>query len=309
MTSIFLSQAKVRVPATTANLGPGFDCLGLALELHNTVELTRIDSGLHITVDGEGADLISASSDNLVYRAASTVFHHVGKSLPGLHIHLSNVIPLMSGLGSSSAAIIGGLVAANTLLGSPLNRDELLALAVKIEGHPDNVAPALLGGLVIVADVEGVPVYRHVTIPQLDVIAVVPDFRLATVDARAALPAQVPFADAVYNLSRTALVVQGLAQADYQLLTKVMGDRLHQPYRAPLIPGLADVFEAGRQAGAAGIALSGAGPSVVAFAPRDLEIVAEAMRRAFVRHGLDARAMLLKTITDGAEIVDEDERA
>lgn len=295
-------KVKVRVPATTANLGPGFDCLGLALGLHNTVEIERTDGELRISVDGEGDNLISTGTTNLAYRAVAALFEHVGEPLLGLHIHLSNAIPLMSGLGSSSAAIVGGLVAANALLGEPLARDEILALAIEIEGHPDNVAPALLGGLVVVADAEGAPIYRRIRISPLDVVVVVPDFQLATAEARAALPAQVPFADAVHNLGRTALLVQGLSHADYDLLACAMDDRLHQPYRAPLIPGLADVFKAARQAGAAGVALSGAGPSVVAFTPQTHEAIAEAMRRAFASHGLSARTMLLTTTTEGARI-------
>ncbi|MFQ5854289.1 MAG: homoserine kinase [Anaerolineae bacterium] len=290
------------MPATTANLGPGFDCLGLALGLHNTVEIQRTDGGLRVSVEGEGQDLIPTDTTNLVYEAVNALFEYIGEPPPGLHIHLSNAIPLMSGLGSSSAAIVGGLLAANALLHEPLDRDEILALAIEVEGHPDNVAPALLGGLVIITDAGGKPVHQRLAIPMLEVIAVVPDFRLATASARAALPTQVPLADAVYNLGRTALVVQALSHTDYDLLSYVMDDRLHQPYRTPLVPGLADVFEAGRQAGAVGVALSGAGPSVVAFAPQKHEAIAEAMRGAFVRHGLGARAMILKTTPEGAHV-------
>lgn len=298
-------QVKVRVPATTANLGPGFDCLGMALGLHNTVELAQTDGGLRITVDGEGAGLIPTGATNLVYRAVAALFDRVGQPRPGLRIHLNNCIPLMSGLGSSSAAIVGGLVAANALLDEPLATDELLALAVSMEGHPDNVAPALLGGLVVVVEAEGRPIYRRIGVPPLEVVVVVPDFRLATVEARAALPAQVPLADAVFNLGRTTLVVQGLIHADYDLLASVMDDRLHQPYRAPLVPGLVDVFHAARQAGAAGVALSGAGPSVVAFASQGHVAIAEAMSGAFARHGLGARTLVLRAATEGAQIVEQ----
>ncbi len=295
-------KVKVSVPATTANLGPGFDCLGLALDLHNTVAVESTESGLQITVDGEGARRIPINTSNLVYRSIATLFEHVAEPLPGLSIHLSNAIPLMSGLGSSSAAIVGGLVAANALLGKPLTVDELLALAIEIEGHPDNVAPALLGGLIIVVNSGGRPIYRRIEPPALDVVVAVPEFRLATVEARAALPDRVPLADAVFNLGRAALVVWGLSDADYELLASVMEDRLHQPYRTPLVPGLEDVFQAAKRAGAAGVALSGAGPSVVAFAPDRHTAIAEAMRRVFAAYNLSARTLLLKTTTQGAQI-------
>lgn len=296
-------KVKVSVPATTANLGPGFDCLGLALGLHNTVELETIGRGLRITIDGEGARLIPTDASNLVYRAVHALFQHVGEPLPALYIHLDNAIPVMSGLGSSSAAVVGGLVAANALLGEPLAADDLLGLAIEIEGHPDNATPALLGGLVVVVAAGGMPVYRRIETPPLEVVVAVPAFQLATIEARAALPEQVPLADAVFNLGRTALVVHSLSRADYDLLAAAMDDRLHQPYRTRLIPGLTDVFRAARQAGAAGVALSGAGPSVVAFAPAQHDAIAEAMRLAFAHHGLDARAMVLETTTAGAHVV------
>ena len=296
-------RVKVSVPATTANLGPGFDCLGLALGLHNTVELETIGGGLRITVEGEGARLIPTDASNLVSSAVHALFQRVGQPAPALHIHLGNAIPVMSGLGSSSAAVVGGLVAANALLGEPLAVDDLLDLAIEIEGHPDNAAPSLLGGLVVVIAAARTPVYRRIETPTLRVVVAVPAFRLPTVEARAALPEQVPLADAVFNLGRTALVVHSLSHADYDLLAAVMDDRLHQPYRTRLIPGLADVFRAARQAGAAGVALSGAGPSVVAFAPAEHEAIAQAMRLAFADHGLDARTVVLETTTEGASVV------
>lgn len=296
-------RVKVSVPATTANLGPGFDCLGLALGLYNTVQLETIGGGLRISIDGEGARLIPTDASNLVYRAVYELFMHVGRPVPALHIHLSNGIPVMSGLGSSSAAVVGGLVAGNALLREPLAPDELLDLAIEIEGHPDNAAPSLLGGLVVVVADTGTPVYRRIETPSLRVVVAVPAFQLATVEARAALPELVPRSDAVFNLGRTALVVHSLAHADYDLLAAVMDDRLHQPYRTGLIPGLTDVFRAARQAGAAGVALSGAGPSVIAFAPAEHDTIAEAMRLAFADHGLDARTMVLETTTEGARVV------
>lgn len=297
-------KVTVQVPATTANLGPGFDCLGLALDLHNTVEVEPAGDSPCIAVVGEGAEIIPRDARNLVYRAIESVFRTVGRPAPGLRITLINWIPLMSGLGSSSAAIVAGVVAANALVDAPLSRAELLRLAVDLEGHPDNVAPALLGGLVIVALGETGPIYRRLEVPPLPVVVAVPDFRVATATARAALPDKVPLVDAVFNIGRTALVVQALMSGDYMLLERTMHDRLHQPYRAPLVPGFDEVVEAARGAGASGVALSGAGPSVVAFAPHDLEAIGAAMCDAFAHHGLTARHMLLRAASEGANLVD-----
>ncbi len=295
-------KVQVRVPATTANLGPGFDCLGLALELHNQVEMTTAEGDLHITIQGEGADRLPTDESNLVYQAAARLFRQVGGAPGGLRIRLINGVPLMSGLGSSSAAIVGGLLAANALLGNPLSPDEVLALAVEIEGHPDNVAPALLGGLTVVASDESGPVYRRLAVPAMRVVLAVPDLAVPTAQARAALPRQVPLADAVYNIGRAALVVQALTTGDFDLLARVMDDRLHQPYRAHLVPGLAHVFDAARMAGAAGVALSGAGPSVVAFAPGQHAAVARAMQQAFACHGITSRTLIVAVSLAGAEV-------
>jgi homoserine kinase len=299
-------KVTVQVPATTANLGPGFDCLGMALRLHNIVELATTASGLQIDIQGEGIDLLPTNISNLVYRSVATLFQYVGEPVPGLCIRLQNRLPLMGGLGSSSAAIVGGLVAANVLLGDRLTRDDVLKLAVEIEGHPDNVAPALLGGLVVVTSDRTGPVYRRLEVPTFDIVVVTPDFRLSTARARAALPKDIPLADAIFNLGRAALVVHALVNADFDLLSTAMDDRLHQVYRMPLIPGLADVFEAARKSGAAGVALSGAGPSVVAFASGNHAAIAEAMCGAFARAGLNARSMLLSSEPTGAHVIQVD---
>lgn len=296
-------KVTVQVPATTANLGPGFDSLGLALDLHNTVEVETGTDSLHITVVGEGDDVIPRDARNLVYQAIERVFETAGQPPPHLRIGLMNRIPLMSGLGSSSAAIVAGAVAANALVDRPLSRDELLRLAVDLEGHPDNVAPALLGGLVIVGLGEAGPIYRRLDVPPLQVVVAVPDFRVATATARAALPATVRLVDAAFNIGRAALVVQALLSADYALLERTMDDRLHQPYRAWLVPGFDDVVAAARRAGASGVALSGAGPCVIAFAPRDLEAVGAAMCEAFAEHGLAARPLVVGTTSEGARVV------
>jgi homoserine kinase len=214
-----------------------------------------------------------------------------------------NRIPLGAGLGSSAAAIVGGLVGANAWLDNPLSREELLAMATELEGHPDNVAPALMGGLALSALVDGQVVARKIDVADnLHVTIVTPEFHLPTKQARAALPAQVGRAEAVYNISRAALVVEALKDGDFALLAQVMDDRLHQPYRLPLIPGAGEALEAARRLGVAA-ALSGAGPSLVAFGDAKRSRGAgEEMRRAFEKAGLAARLFELRVSAAGAVI-------
>lgn len=290
---------RVRVPATTANLGAGFDCLGLALGLYNEVEAQEATRGLAISVEGEGTADLPTDESNLVWRAAQRVFAQVGHPSAGLRLHLRNGIPLESGLGSSAAATVAGLMLANEWLGRPLTTVDLLQLAVDMEGHPDNVAPALLGGLVVVGRAaDGSLLAERVATPPLSAVVVMPDFRLSTAVARRALPSAVTMADAVFNLSHTALTVVALQRGDHALLAQAMEDRLHQPYRAPLVPGLAEALAAARRQGAA-VAISGAGPAVIAFAA-DAEAVGATMRGAFAAAGLGARVWRLPAVGGAA---------
>lgn len=294
-------MVTVRVPATTANLGPGFDALGLALALYNEIRVTRA-SHTSIALHGEGEKTLPRDEHNLVYQAMQRLAQEARTSLPPVHLHMRNRIPLQSGLGSSSAAIVGGLVAARTLLNVPLSEKDLLRLAVALEGHPDNVAPALLGGLVIVAAYEEGPLVARVpTPPDLRVVVVLPEVHVSTEEARRLLPAQVSLTDAVFNLSRTALVVHALRQGDYDLLARAMVDRLHQPYRKALIPGYDGVITAAREAGASAVIISGSGPAVAAFAPEGHERIAGAMVDAFARAGVTARAWVLP-VGQGADV-------
>jgi homoserine kinase len=267
-------QATIIIPATSANLGPGFDCLGLALSLYQRVTFTAgPEPGLTITAEGEDAHKIPTDTSNLVWQSAELIFDRFGKRPFGLHIHQDNQIPIGSGLGSSSSAILAGLFGANALLGSPLSRAELLQIAADLEGHPDNVAPAVYGGLILgIQDSETLLIER-ISVPPLRVAVVMPDFQLSTAEARAALPAQVSRQDAIFNAARLGLLVRALETADYDKLRIAMQDRLHQPYRLPLVPGLAEAFGAAYAAGAAGVALSGAGPSLIAFAPQGHEAI------------------------------------
>ncbi len=296
----------VKVPATTANLGPGFDALGLALDLWNEAEFSLPKgggAGWTVEVTGEGAGILPTDASNLVAWAAQRLFKRAGQEAPArLRIHCTNRIPLGSGLGSSAAAAAAGLVGANALLNSPLSIMDLLSLAAEIEGHPDNAAAAFLGGLTVVITGDGDLVVRKIDIPPLTAVVVVPEFSLSTHSARAALPGAVALSDAVSNLGRTALVVEALRTGDLELLGHAMQDRLHQPYRLELIPGADAALAAARQAGAAAAALSGAGPGVVAFGKDRLGAVRQAMQDAFRTAGLSTRAFILTVTSLGAQV-------
>jgi homoserine kinase len=296
-------QVQVRVPATTANLGSGFDVLGLALQLYNTFTLTLTpEPGWRVNLP-PGIDL-PTQHNNLVYQAAHQVFKHVGNVPPGLHLSLTVDIPLARGLGSSSSAIVGGLVAANHLTGNTLDREALLAMAVSLEGHPDNVTPALMGGLTLSYTAEAQHRYLHVPFPQdLTVIVAIPDFELTTAYARSVLPDQVSRADAVFNCSRIALLVYALQSQRYDLLATAMDDRLHQPYRAALVPGLVEAIAAAYTAGALGVALSGSGPTLLALAREAHQAIASTLQNTFQHHGIACQTRLLHVDTTGAVVL------
>jgi homoserine kinase len=295
-------MSHVLVPATTANLGPGFDCLGMALSLYLEVELEVIDHGLDIDIDGEGAAELTRDADNLIVRAAQRVFDRVGFQPSGLRLKSTNRMPLQGGLGSSSAAIVGGLVAANELTQRQLTRDDLLRLAIEIEGHPDNVAPALLGGLVIVAADDHGPIVDRVDVPDMKVVVINPGLRVATQTARRILPTEIPRADAIFNAGRVALVTLALSRGDLDLLGRAMDDRLHQPLRKFLIVGYDDVVNAAKAAGAQAVAISGSGPSLIAFARENHEAIAGAMRAAFAANQIESRTWILNVDRFGARV-------
>lgn len=295
-------QFTVTVPATTANLGPAFDCLGLALTLYNTLEISPREEGLLVTVEGEGAGHIAVDHTNMMVGAMQRLYRHVDRPFPNLHLRQINNIPVASGLGSSAAAALSGLLAANRLLGDPLSAGELLELAITIEGHPDNMAPALYGGLVLAGRERDHLLVEHLPVADFRVVVVVPRFTLSTIQSRAALPREVPFSDAIFNLGRAGLLIRALGEGNFEKLSTAMHDRLHQPYRVPLIPGMHAAFHAARAAGAHGVALSGAGPGVIAFAPDNHEAIAAAMRRAFQDAGLHSRDWILEIDHHGSRI-------
>ena len=254
-------KIKVSVPATSANIGSGFDALGLAVTLYNTVTFEESEV---LDISSADGTRIPRGESNLVYRSAKGLFEKVGKQIPPLKITQTNPIPMARGLGSSSACIIAGLLGANRMLGDVLN-----TLATSIEGHPDNVAPALLGGLTssVFEDGKVYSVKRNVD-ETLCFAAIVPDYKLLTEAARAALPKEVSHKDAVYNLSRAALVPAAFCEGRHDLLAIATEDKLHQPYRMPLMPGSKEVFDMARLCGAKAVYVSGAGSTVMAVAEK-----------------------------------------
>lgn len=293
-------MVQIKVPATTANLGPGFDVLGLALELFDEYTFTEVESGFHYRLVGADASQYGISSEetNLVYRAFCRFFQFMGQAVPGVEVTCKSAVPICRGLGSSAAAVVAGLVGANMLMNNPLKLAELLPLATELEGHPDNVAPALFGGLVIsLMDERGSIHQQRYVLEEKDLACVlaVPDFTLETKLARGVLPKEVAFKDALFNLGRVAMLVASLTRGDYDMLREGMEDRLHQPYRATLIPGFAQAKEQGYAAGAYGIAISGAGPTILAFAAQEnAAAVGEALVAGFNAAGITARYLNLQ---------------
>lgn len=302
-----MSTITVTVPATSANLGPGFDCLGMALNLRNEFQFTSQPNGTSISIDvhGEGVESIPTDGSNLIVQSMQFLCDYVGRPLPSCYIKQINHVPAASGLGSSSTATVAGLMGANALLGNLVEKDCILKLATRIEGHPDNVAPAIFGGLVLVPmgdDGEALVVER-ITMPELTVALVLPDFALLTSDARAALPIKVDRADAIFNMARIPLVLRALEKCDYKLMNIAIDDRLHQPYRMALVPGMETAFAAARTAGAAAVAISGAGPSTIAFCAENQAAVGQAMIDAYAAAGLNARMWLLKADNQGSTVI------
>ncbi len=275
---------KVKVPATTANIGPGFDSLGIALRLYNTIEIQEISKGLVIEATGRDAKLIETNEGNLVYKSIMKALEKVSYSPTGLHIKQHNEIPISRGLGSSAACIVGGLLAGNLLAGNKLSQQEVLELAVELEGHPDNVAPALLGGMVV--SVKGSEATEYIKIPIKDTLefyAAIPDFEMSTKMAREALPQSISLKDAAFNIGRAALLVSAFATGDYEKITIGLEDRLHQPYRLPLLKPLKEIFQEAADKRLKNIFLSGAGPTIIYLSWREDKTEVEEFKKIVAR--------------------------
>jgi homoserine kinase len=305
-----MNSITVMSPATTANLGPGFDCLGMALDLWNRLEVlpgspSGADESL-AEITGEGAGELPADQSNLVYQAMEFLFREADQELPPLRLRCHNQIPLKRGLGSSAAAIAGGLVAASALCAHTFTTNDLLEMAATIEGHPDNVAAALLGGLQLVVMEQQQLYTAPVKVPpELHAVLFVPESRIATIDARRVLPEKVSVADAVYNMGRTALLVAGLSGNHLEYLGVATQDCLHQPYRQALFPAMKVIFAAARAAGALGVFLSGSGPTIMAFTQGREMTVAYEMAEAARQAGVEGRVQIAQPAIRGAHVVND----
>ncbi len=288
--------ATARVPATSANLGSGFDCLGVALNLWGSITLSRVE-------DRSGR---SGSMDRIIIDATRSLYERCGRAVPKLTVQHESAIPIARGLGASAVARVGALLAANALEGEPLNREELLTLATDLEGHGDNAAPALFGGLQVV--VRNGDHILHTAIPlgsrHLKAILFVPDLRMPTGQSRQLLPANLSRADAVHNLSRVALLVAALSQGRLELLDAASQDRLHQPARSQLFPAMYDIFEAARAAGASCAYLSGSGSTICALANDDEEAIAKAMTEAAHHRGVTGKTIITAPTERSAEVLE-----
>ncbi|MCL0029310.1 homoserine kinase [Dehalococcoidia bacterium] len=276
----------------------------MALDIWNTLHLETGGSGIEIS--GEGSDLLPSDSSNMVHDAVSRIYRELGRSVPSFRIVCHNEIPLARGLGSSSAALVGGLVAGNAVCGNPLSRSDLLDIAVDIEGHPDNVAPALMGGCQIAVLDNGRIVTAPVPAPDdLAAVLFVPNAMLHTKEGRAMLNPNVPRIDAVFNIGRTALLVQALATGDLTRLDVATDDRLHQPARQAMFPAMRNLFRAALGAGAMGVFLSGSGPTVLALT-RDREFtIGYEMADAAAKSGIDGQVKITRLTKRGAHVAED----
>lgn len=251
---------EIRVPATSANIGPGFDCLGIALNLYNRYFIEEIKEGLII----EGCDKEFANENNLIYTSMKKCFRKVGYNYKGIKIKIEHDIPVSRGLGSSAACILGGIIGANEIAGRVLSKDEILQLATEIEGHPDNVAPALFGGMMVSLLEDNRVYHSRIEIAKgLKFLALIPDFKLSTEESRAILPKKIPYKDGVFNVGRVSLMISTLINGQFDLIKIACKDSLHQKYRGSLIEDYDMIMKYCESLDSFGVFLSGAGPTIM----------------------------------------------
>lgn len=309
-------KVSVKVPASSANLGPGFDCIGMALPIYNTITVEETvvpGSGIEINVlsDDENIDdaifnSIPRDENNLVYKAVEMLYNSIGQEPSELKINIQTGIPIARGLGSSSSIIVGGLLAANKLLGNPADEAALLAIATEVEGHPDNVAPAILGGVVLATQEEDATLsYCKLNWPEeWDITVCIPDFQLSTEIARSILPKEVAMQDAIFNAKHLAMLIQAVNTKDAKLMKIALKDKLHQPYREKLVPGMREIFEALKhEDGVLGCVLSGAGPSLLVISHKyDLDKIKATVRDIWEVQNIKSDIRTLKVEEQGAVV-------
>ncbi|MCZ8513370.1 homoserine kinase [Paenibacillus filicis] len=299
------TKVRVKIPASTANLGPGFDTLGMALDLYAWIEM-GIAERTTITLYGDQMEGVPTDKTNLIYEVAQMVFDRAGVKHPELDIAMYSDIPLTRGLGSSASAIVGALAAANALIGSPLADDELFQMATELEKHPDNVGASLFGGI-IVAFWDGTRA-EHIRVEpddRLEVLVAIPHFQLSTEKARHILPREQSLENAVFNVGHSSVLVAALCTGRLDMIARAMKDALHQPYRAPLVPGLARILAEATDHGALGVALSGAGPTMLALVDRSSPRKAELerfLRGTLQQEGIESTTMWLKPDREGVQV-------
>lgn len=311
-------KVSVRVPATSANLGPGFDCLGLALPIYNTITLEETvlpGSGIEINIINEGNEVdnmiiddIPRDENNIAYKAIELLYNSIGQEPSELKINIQSEIPITRGLGSSASVIVGALLAANKLHGFPADEMALISIATEVEGHPDNVTPAIIGGLVFSSmEDDGSIIYRKLHWPKEWKLTVcVPDFELSTSISRSVIPKEIPLQDAVYNLKHSAMLMHAIETADEELLKHALQDKVHQPYRMKLIPGMSDIIEALKhEQGILGAVLSGAGPTLLVISKDyNTDKIKSTVKEIWNGFGISSEVRTLDIEEQGATILE-----
>ena len=307
-------KVSVKVPASSANIGPGFDCLGLALPIYDTITIEETvlpGTGIEINLMAEDEAMddmafenIPKDENSLIYKAVELLYNSIGQEPSELKINVQSQIPIARGLGSSAAIIVGGLLAANKLLGNPADETALLAIATEVEGHPDNVAPAILGGFVLSSrEEDGTVTYCKLDWPEeWDVTVCIPDFQLATDIARSVLPSEVPMSDAVFNAKHLAMLIQAVNTKDAKLMKLALKDRLHQQYREKLVPGMKELTEAFvHEDGVLGCVLSGAGPSMLVISHKyDTDKIKATVKEIWDKQNIRVDVRTMKVEQNGA---------
>lgn len=313
-------KISVKVPATTANLGPGFDCLGMALPIYNTITIEETvlpGTGIEINVIADTQEAYELSlehipldENSIVYKAVELLYNSIGQTPSELKITIHSQIPITRGLGSSASVIVGGLLAANELLGHPADEAALLSIATEVEGHPDNVTPAIIGGLVLASqEDDGSVLYRKLDWPdEWQITVCIPDYELATDIARSVLPKEVPMQDAIFNAQRLAMFVQAVNTKDADLMKAALHDKLHQPYRMKLVPGLEKIMEnLKHEENVLGCVLSGAGPSILIISHKNgVDKIHSIVKETWADLNVKAEVKTLPIEKNGAQIIKQD---